>query len=226
MEVVDKGKLMIVGKEQNKKQNIWEEVIMGMTMKKSMVSLFSALVILASVFSFSTNTKALTDTEESLNFSHLEKVNISAAFDITKDGIQEEMIYDEDGEYVGTLRVEKVVGVDTNGLPLPPWLSQILVTQSNIGPVSDMGFILRVNNPLDGLTEILNANNEFIILNPTYTHRDLALSFDNQHEEELIPTSTRLTTTVDLGDQEYGRAELVAKTYKGELFITASYVQN
>ena len=89
-----------------------------------------------------------------------------------------------------------------------------------------MGFILRVNNPLDGLTEILNANNEFIILNPTYTHRDLALSFDNQHEEELIPTSTRLTTTVDLGDQEYGRAELVAKTYKGELFITASYVQN
>ncbi|MEW9503314.1 hypothetical protein [Jeotgalibacillus marinus] len=81
---------------------------MGNVMKRTrMLSLFSTLVILAAVLSFSTSAKAMIDTEKGSNLlSNLENVDTSATFDLTKDGIQEEKIYDADSE--SNIRVEHV----------------------------------------------------------------------------------------------------------------------
>ncbi|MEW9502793.1 hypothetical protein [Jeotgalibacillus marinus] len=92
---------------------------MSMILKrKSVLSLFSALIILVSVFSFNMNTKAVTGTEALPDLSNFENVDLSATFNLTEGGMQEEMIYDEDGEYVGAIEIEIVDMVDVAGNPI------------------------------------------------------------------------------------------------------------
>ncbi|MEW9502778.1 hypothetical protein [Jeotgalibacillus marinus] len=83
---------------------------MTMVTRKSMLSLFSSLVMLLTVFSFNTSASAnaMTDTEETPDLSNLENVDVSARFDMNTDGVQEQEVYGDDGEVIGTLRVKNL----------------------------------------------------------------------------------------------------------------------
>ena len=134
--------------------------------RKSVLSLFSSLVMLLVVFSFNTSANAMTDTEEAPALSNLENVDVSATFDMNKDGVQEQEVYGDDGEAIGTLRVKKMDQVATAGDPTPIPLGEStfeIVFDGSSDIVNMMKFDVTVNGQESmwswPVSEIVRADN-------------------------------------------------------------------
>jgi len=183
---------------------------MGIVMKrKSMLSLFSTLVILASVISFSMSANAM--TKEGPDLSHLEHVNISATFDTTKDGIQEEIIYDENGEVVGTLKIEEVDTANTTSddpitIPIGVKVYQIIFEDEEEDSV--------INTIM--YTMVVTNDGEYIRIGDIYdTEIQLRGPFEEAWTERTIP---QRTTKVDTTDDP----EPAIASWKGQIMETVA----
>lgn len=78
-----------------------------------MMGLLSFSVILGSSIVFSDHTKAMTPAQ-----NKLDPIDVSATFDLSKDGVQDEIFYNEDGEVEGTIKIEKLDDVNSYGDPI------------------------------------------------------------------------------------------------------------
>lgn len=152
--------------------------------RKSMLSLFSSLVMLLVVFSFNTNTNAMTDTEDTPDLSNLENVDVFATFDMNTDGVQEQEVYGDDGEVIGTLRVKKMDQVASAGDPTPIPLGEStfeIVFDGSSDIVNMMKFDVTVNGQESmwswPVSEIIRADN---------SDYDLKENFHSDYEEVAI----------------------------------------
>ncbi|MEW9501803.1 hypothetical protein [Jeotgalibacillus marinus] len=196
---------------------------MGTVLKrKSMLSLFSTLVILAAFFSFSNSTKAMSGQAPDL--SNLE--NVDAKFDINKDGIQEEIVYDEDGESVGTLQIEKKVNTpDPIEVPegnTPLWYE---ITFSGDGEmIRSMKYDLAVVNHEWGIY-LLQWDNPITNVYDGYVPWNRGFDIRNLHEFYGPPAHMIYYTHIgDLAqDRIIGEAKLDVQGVAGYLYVDYTF---
>ncbi|WP_375087972.1 DUF5626 family protein (plasmid) [Peribacillus sp. RS7] len=154
-------------------------------MKKFLVSIITLFAIIFLVSINESKAEALP-----------EPLDASAKFDLTKNGPQEKDIYDESGDYVGTLGIEPVQnkesGMTTMGTqPIKKGKSTFKIFWTT--GVINLRYYINVTRPDTSISysKITKAYDEWCLVSPPFTVSSDTLSILNAQEASKKPAQAR-----------------------------------